>query len=298
MYVGHRGGHTGVVNSKAFELAGVTMDTPDPEGGRFFRENGEFTGKVAEHARDAFRGVGTWPVIDRAARAKAVGVRSREMAAAGLTSTTDAWAGRDSFVAYQDARAAGDLHFRVSYMPSGTGSIYKAFKDAGITSGFGDEWLRVGAVKFGADGSASERTMRMSTPFEGTDDYGILTMNQEEIDAAVDDAVAHGFRIGIHANGDVTIDMVLNAYERVLKNHDGPNPRLRIEHCSLVNPCTTQTHQGSWRDPDTFLYLRALPRQQVGRLRRREDEKHVRASQFSRRRHPGGARVRFRARTV
>ena len=236
VYVGHRGGHTGVVNSKAFELAGVTMDTPDPEGGRFFRENGEFTGKVAEHARDAFRGVGTWPVIDRAARAKAVGVRSREMAAAGLTSTTDAWAGRDSFVAYQDARAAGDLHFRVSYMPSGTGSIYKAFKDAGITSGFGDEWLRIGAVKFGADGSASERTMRMSTPFEGTDDYGILTMNQEEIDAAVDDAIAHGFRIGIHANGDVTIDMVLNAYERVLKNREGPNPRLRIEHCSLVNP--------------------------------------------------------------
>jgi hypothetical protein len=63
--------------------------------------------------------------------------------------------------------------------------------------------LRVGAVKYAADGSASERTMRMSTPFEGTDDYGILTMSQAQIDAAVDDAVANGFRIGIHANGDV-----------------------------------------------------------------------------------------------
>ncbi len=42
-------------------------------------------------------------------------------------------------------------------------------------------------------------------------------MTQEEIDAAVDDAVAHDFRVGIHANGDVAIDRVLNAYERVLK---------------------------------------------------------------------------------
>lgn len=79
--------------------------------------------------------------------------------------------------------------------------------------------------------------MRMSTPFAGRpDDYGILTMDQQQIDAAVDDALANGFRIGIHANGDVTIAMVLDAYERALKGWSGPNPRLRIEHCSLVNP--------------------------------------------------------------
>jgi len=75
----------------------------------------------------------------------------------------------------------------------------------------------------------------MSAPFEGTDDYGIATMSQEEIYSAVEDAVSSGFRIGIHANGDVTIDRVLNAYERALRNWQGPNPRFRIEHCSLVN---------------------------------------------------------------
>ena len=122
-------------------------------------------------------------------------------------------------------------------MPFGEYPIYQSLKDAGIQSGFGDDMIRIGAVKFSADGSASERTMRMSTPYLGRpDDYGILTMTQEEIDAAVDDAVAHNFRVGIHANGDVTIDMVLKAYERVLKDHDGENPRYRLEHCSLVNP--------------------------------------------------------------
>ena len=84
VYVGHRGGHTGVVNSKAFELAGVTADTPDPEGGRFFREGGELTGKVAEHARDVFFSVGTWPVIDRRVRQEAATISSRNMAAVGF----------------------------------------------------------------------------------------------------------------------------------------------------------------------------------------------------------------------
>jgi len=120
-------------------------------------------------------------------------------------------------------------------MPHGQNEIYTAMKAARIRSGFGNNMLRVGAVKYGADGSASERTMRMSTPFEGTDDYGISTMSQEEIYAAVDEAVANDFRIGIHANGDVTIDQVLNAYERALTGWQGPNPRFRIEHCSLVN---------------------------------------------------------------
>jgi predicted amidohydrolase YtcJ len=233
VYVAHRGGHTGVVNSKAFEIAGIAIDTPDPD-----------TGKVAEHAVDPFYEVGTWPEMDRDMWRKSAALASKSMAASGLTSTTDAWGGLEGagsenadLIAYQDARAAGELYLRVSFMPGGDSSTFKGLKEAGIASGFGDEMIRIGAVKYGSDGSASERTMSMSTPFRGRpDDYGILTMSQAEIDAAVDDAVAHDFRIGIHANGDVAIEMVLNAYERVLKDWHGPNPRFRIEHCSLVNP--------------------------------------------------------------
>jgi predicted amidohydrolase YtcJ len=236
VYVGHRGGHTGVVNSKAFEVAGITIDTPDPVGGKIYRENGEFTGKVAEHAREPFFNSGIWPEMTRSLRQEAVKISSRNMTASGLTSTTDAYGSYEDLVAYQDARAAGEMYFRMSFMPGGNSEVYKGLKTAGIRSGFGDEWLRIGAVKYAADGSASERTMSMSTPYEGRPtDYGILTMTQEQIDDAVDDAVAHGFRVGIHANGDVAIEMVLNAYERVLKNSSGANPRHRIEHCSLIN---------------------------------------------------------------
>ena len=233
----HRGGHTAVVNSYGLKLAGVSVDTPDPEGGHFGRKDGELTGFVAEHAMAVIQESGDWPAITREVRQQGVALMSRAMAASGMTSTTDAWGTAEGFRAFQDARAAGELLTRLSYMPHGTQPIYGALKQAGLRSGFGDEWIRIGAVKYGADGSASERTMRMSTPFKGRpDDYGILTMSQEEIDVAVEDAIANNFRIGIHANGDVTIDMVLKAYEKVLSGWQGPNPRLRLEHCSLVNP--------------------------------------------------------------
>jgi hypothetical protein len=129
------------------------------------------------------------------------------------------------------------MRFRMYLFPSGNTDLFRGLKMAGIRTGFGDEWLQIGAVKFVADGSASERTMRMSTPFKGRpDDFGILTMTAEEIDAAVEDAYRHGFQVGIHANGDVTIAMVLDAYERHQKIAPRPDPRPRIEHCSLVNP--------------------------------------------------------------
>ena len=235
IFILHRGGHTAVVNSMAFTVAGVNSDTPDPSGGAYYRDADGFNGRIAELALDSFTAAGTWPAVDRAANQENVRLITRRMNAAGLTSTTDAYGGAEEWQAYQDAYQAGQLNCRVSFMPSG--DIYTAMKAAGIRSGFGDDRLSVGAVKFAADGSASERTMRMSTPFKGRPgDYGILTMDQPAIDAAVDDAVANGFRIGIHANGDVTIDMVMTAYERVLANWQGGNPRFRIEHCSLVNP--------------------------------------------------------------
>ena len=237
--INHRGGHTSWYNSKALELAGITMQTPDPADGRFFRENGELTGRVAEQARGVFQRVGQrerFTPEQQRDRARA-GMRhmSELFTAAGLTSVHDAGASLEHVLAYEDTRNNGELRHRAYMMIRGA-QVFAGFKAAGIYTGFGDEWIRVGGVKFAADGSASERTMRMSTPYVGTNDYGILTMTQEQIHEAVEDAHRHNFQIGIHANGDVTIDMVLKAYERVLKQWPDPARRHRIEHCSLVNP--------------------------------------------------------------
>ena len=237
--VGHRGGHTGVYNSMALALAGVTSETPDPPGGRFYRDsNGVLTGLAAERARYVFNSL-IPSDSTREQRRDGVKLITELMTKAGLTSVHQTGASRNDMIAYQDARADGGMRFRMYLFPRV--QLFEDLVNAGIRSGIGDEVLRIGAVKFSADGSASERTMRMSTPFEGRpDDYGILTMSQEEIHEAVENAHRNDFQIGIHANGDVTIEMVLNAYERVQRLWPRNDPRHRIEHCSLVNPALLQ----------------------------------------------------------
>jgi predicted amidohydrolase YtcJ len=234
VFVSHRGGHVYWYNSMAFEKAGVTVNTPDPPGGKIYKENGELNGKVAERANDLFSEV-VPSGSTREQRRAGVKLISELMTASGLTSVTDASCGTDSGVAYQDALHAGELKIRVYMMVRG--QMFEGCKTAGLYTGFGNDWLKVGAVKFGADGSASGRTMAMSTAYVGRpDDHGILTMTQEEIHEAVEDAHRHDFQIGIHANGDLAIDMVLKAYERVLAKWPRPDARHRLEHCSLVNP--------------------------------------------------------------
>ena len=237
--VNHRGGHTSWYNSKALELAGITRSTPDPADGRFFRDaSGELTGRVAELARGAVTRVGQreqfTPEQRRERARKGMAYISELLTAAGLTSVHDLSATGDHITAFEDVYRSGELRHR-SYLMI-RGGAYPQLRDAGVYTGLGDEWVRVGGVKYAADGSASERTMRMSTPYVGTNDYGIQTMTQEQIHEAVDDAHTHNWQIGIHANGDVTIDLVLKAYERALARWPHPDRRHRIEHCTLVNP--------------------------------------------------------------
>jgi predicted amidohydrolase YtcJ len=230
--VGHRGGHTGVYNSRAFGTANVTVNTPDPFGGHFYREGGELTGKVAESARGAFTIPRSATPEERAAGVAAICAKMNE---SGLTSVHQASTGSDDLTAYQDARGAGDLSLRMNLF-AGRG-LFDQLRPSGVRTGFGDEWLRIGPVKYAADGSASERTMAMSTPYAGRpDDLGILTMTQDEIREAVEVAHRAGWQVAIHANGDVTIDMVLNAYERMASEFPRVDTRHRLEHCSLVNP--------------------------------------------------------------
>lgn len=244
VWVLHRGGHTAYYNSKAFELAGITKSTPDPVGGKFFRDDkGELQGKAAEHALEVFATVGQrekfTPEQQRQRGQAAMAHMSKLLVATGLTTVHDTGIDADKLRTYQDTLAAGQLLHRAYVMPagSGIGAPFSKLRDAGVYTGLGNEQLKIGAVKFVADGSASERTMRMSTPYVGRpDDFGILTMDQKQIHEAVEDAHRHGWQVAIHANGDVTIDMVLNAYERVLKQWPHPDRRHRIEHCTLVNP--------------------------------------------------------------
>ena len=251
VHIRHRGGHTAWYNSKAFALAGITAETPDPQHGKFYRRDGKLDGRVAERANYMITKL-IPSEITRKQRQDGVKLISELMTSSGLTTVHDAGSSRNNMIAYRDANDADEMRFRVYMMIRGE-ELYNDLKESALYTGFGDVKLKIGGVKYGADGSASERTMRMSTPYEGRpNDYGILTMTQEEIHEAVEDAHRNGFQVGIHANGDVTIDMVLNAYERVIKKWPRPDVRHRLEHCSLINPLLLQRIKETRSIPTPF----------------------------------------------
>lgn len=231
----HRGGHTGVVNSAALSRAGVDKNTRDPEGGKLGRnDKGELTGFIAEKANDLFDKLAVQPTTP-AQRQAGVKLMSELMSAAGLTTVHDVLASKEDLVAYQDALAAGEMQFRVSILAQP--ELFKSLTAAGVRPRFGNDRLRIAGIKLFCDGSASERTMRMSTPYVGRpNDYGILVTSQDALNEAVLDVHRQGFQVGVHANGDVAIDMVLNAYELAQRIAPRKDPRHRIEHCTLVNP--------------------------------------------------------------
>src|SRR5262245_27781524 len=114
--VAHRGGHTNFYNSKAFELAGITDQTPDPPDGRFFRDNGELNGRVAENARDVFDKVGRQetftPEQQRDRARQGMAHMSKLFNAAGLTTVHNAMANTEQILAYEDCRRHGELTHR------------------------------------------------------------------------------------------------------------------------------------------------------------------------------------------
>ena len=238
--ISHRGGHTAYANSAAFKRAGITSETADPPGGKFDRDprTKALTGRIAERANEIFEKL-IPETSSRQDYREGVKLISRMLSRAGITSVHDAYGSHDDLRAYQDAREAGDLSVRV-YCLIGYLEIDRLLA-AGIRTGFGDDWVRVGAMKMTADGSISERTARLSQPYIGRpNDFGIEVMTEEELYETARKAHAADWQIGVHANGDVAIDTVLRVYERLQRERPRRDPRFRLEHCTVINDSLVQ----------------------------------------------------------
>ncbi len=252
VYIQHRGGHTAYANSLAFKMAGVDANTPDPQGGKFDRDpqTKALTGRIAERATDVFNKL----IPENYSRddyREGVKLISRMLSRTGITSVHDAFGTHDDLRAYQDARDAGDLSVRV-YCLIGYQDIDRMLA-AGIRTGFGDEWVRVGAMKLVADGSISERTARLSQPYVGRpNDFGIEVMTEDELYDKAKKAHQADWQIGTHANGDVAIDTVLRVYERLQRERPRRDPRFRLEHCTVVNDSLVQRIKALGAVPTPF----------------------------------------------
>ena len=234
--VAHRAGHIYYLNSKALEMAGFNDNTPDPPGGKFGREpdTGELNGVVYERAIEPVR-FGLIPPETPEIRREGLRTICTMLNSVGLTSVHDARVIQEELTTYQEGYQNGELSLRIYALMYHT--HFKSLKEAGLRTGLGDDMLRIGGIKMVADGAIAGRTAYMSEPYIGSDcDHGILAMTQEEIEKNVIEMHNAGFQVCIHANGDLTIEMVLDAYQKAQNLNPRQDPRHRIEHCTVVTP--------------------------------------------------------------
>jgi predicted amidohydrolase YtcJ len=236
--VQHRGGHTSYYNSKALEMADINKNTPNPPGGTFDRDaNGDLNGRVTDRARNALNRVGKRPTFTEEQRMQrdrdGLAYISKQFVRYGVTSVHHEGGNLE---ALQQVRARGELLHRVSYEASG--KVLEAMIGGGIMTGFGDEWIRLGATsEHTVDGSFSERTMALSTPYPGVvPPYkGNVMETQDDLNAWIERVHRAGIQVNCHANGDVAIDMTLTAMERAQRLFPRADARPKITHCTLIN---------------------------------------------------------------
>jgi predicted amidohydrolase YtcJ len=261
-----RGGHASVFNTKAFELGGITKNTPNPYGGTYEKDaRGELSGRVTDNAEWALTKLGRHETFTPAekARRQLAGFEfmSKKFAEYGITSICyDAVIG-DLLDAVQTARQRGNLMTRINYEP-GSDTVEAMIK-TGIKTGFGDEWVRFGGTwERIQDGGLSSRTMSMTRPYIGvTPPYkGNLTEPQDGLNAWAERIHRAGIRLNTHCNGEPAIERSLIAYERALKLFPRANSRPKFTHCSLPSASQIRRIKAMDGQPSlfsTYIYYNA-----------------------------------------
>ncbi len=234
-----KSGHALWANSKALELAGITNSTTDPEGGQIYRDaQGEATGILLEDpAMNMVRNNVPVPTSDQLADMM---VDAQELALkSGLTMIHD-FDNPSCLAALQILRERGDLSLRV--VKQINQAWLSAALDSGIRRNFGDDWIRIGALKLFADGALGPKTALMFDPYEGEpDNYGIVVVDKDEMTEYVSRASANGLPSTIHAIGDKAVHDVLDVFETVrteekVRDESTSTRRHRIEHVQIMHP--------------------------------------------------------------
>jgi predicted amidohydrolase YtcJ len=223
-------GHAAWANSRALELAGITADTADPDGGRILRDDdGTPTGVLVDAAMHIVEAV--IPPASAQAQRENLRLAMVELASLGVTSVHDAGASPLEISLYQSLADAGAMPIRVSAMLGGIAAL-DAF-DAPIRA-YGDDRLDVTSVKLYEDGALGSRGAAMIQPYsDDPGNKGLLFLSAPELADQIRLAYAKGFGANVHAIGDLANRATLDAFESLQDvRPDGINNR--IEHAQVI----------------------------------------------------------------
>lgn len=227
-------GHAGWANSKAMQLAQVSTDTPDPEGGKIIKdERGRPTGVFIDAAEGYVQKV--VPESNAQEQAMALTAANNLLRSYGVTSVHDAGVGVQTWEMYQDFAEQGKLDVRIYGMISGAGFTFDQLSEQGPINGAYDDFLALRSVKLYADGALGSRGAALLNDYhDEPGNKGLLFVSQDEMNAMAEKVVGKGFQANIHAIGDAANRQVLDALAYAQQQHPGPDQRNRVEHAQII----------------------------------------------------------------
>jgi predicted amidohydrolase YtcJ len=232
--VAHFSLHKGVVNSRGLAELGIGRATQDPAGGEIGRDpDGQPDGVLIERAWSEAHRRSLAAYADPDRWSEHIATRAALLLAEGITAVHDAACPPEAESVYRSMAADGALAVSVLVLPHPARLLTHEFSGRldGPPTGEGDERLRVGAAKLFADGGiAIALDVRIAgRPFR----FGVT---MDDLGATALAAAARGWRVAVHAIGNVGVDRALEAFREVERRHPGEDHRFRVEHALVTSP--------------------------------------------------------------
>ncbi len=227
--------HAYWVNSKALEIAKITKDSLDPEGGEIIRHSdGTPSGVLVDTAGDQLMAI--IPPYEGENQLNALRKGQEYIVSFGFTSIMDAGATVSEIEAMKTLCENGEMDLRL-YVYAKEGDAAQYYYDKGVEIGLYNDHLTVRGIKLFADGSSGARSAYLLEDYADRPGHrGNPRYSDEALYHAVREARLNGFQLSIHANGDGATEQVIDTYTRVLDELPLEDNRYRIEHYQLLTP--------------------------------------------------------------
>lgn len=254
-----RGPHTSIMNSRVLELAGITRDTEFIGGGEVGKdESGEPDGRLYDAARRLVADIlprdddgGPVPFEEQIENLRH---RMLEFASMGITSVNVASVRPRQLRLFQATydrygeelpRATLQLRLSPGYdtwddLVEGVRVSIEELESLGFVTGFGNDRLRLGAVKMSIDGGLSAPVFWSLEPYESRPDFqGVIRIPAEAFYPVAKRAHELGWQLGIHTMGDGAVKMVVDEMERILAESPREGHRHYLHHVAVKPPPET-----------------------------------------------------------
>jgi predicted amidohydrolase YtcJ len=226
-------GHAGWANTKALSIAGITMTTKSPLGGRIEMLAGKPSGIFVDAAAELVQK--HVPAPRAAERDLALSEAQRALLKVGITAIADMGTSIDDWQSFRRAGDLGRLNVRIFSYAAGIDQMV-LIAGPRPTPWLYEDRLRLGGVKLVMDGALGSRGAWLKKPYTDAPGQGGLPMlASAELRNWMVRASMDGFQTAVHAIGDAANAEVIGAVEELAGTYPD-DKRWRIEHAQIVDP--------------------------------------------------------------